>query len=71
MLLGLLGGLAGVAAGVLATSAYAMTRDWPIVIPTVAWAGGLGAAVLVGALAGLLPAIRAAQLSPKDALWSV
>jgi putative ABC transport system permease protein len=35
------------------------------------WAGGLAAAVLMGALAGLLPAIRAARLSPTQALWAV
>jgi len=35
------------------------------------WAGGLAAAVIIGALAGLLPAVRAARLSPTRALWSV
>ena len=34
-------------------------------------AGGIAAAVLIGALAGLLPAIRAARLSPTQALWSI
>jgi putative ABC transport system permease protein len=34
-------------------------------------AGGLGAAVAIGALAGLLPAIRAARMSPTRALWSI
>jgi putative ABC transport system permease protein len=38
------------------------------VIPTLAWAGGIGAAILIGAIAGILPAIRAARLSPTDAL---
>jgi putative ABC transport system permease protein len=41
------------------------------VIPTDAWAGGLAAALLLGALAGLLPAIRAARSSPTQALWSL
>jgi putative ABC transport system permease protein len=40
------------------------------VLPTIAWAGGLGAALLIGALAGLLPALRAARMSPTQALWS-
>ena len=40
-------------------------------VPTQAWAGGLGSAVVIGALAGLLPAIRAARLAPTRALWSV
>ena len=34
-------------------------------------AGGLAAALLIGALAGLLPAIRAARLSPTQALWTL
>jgi hypothetical protein len=41
------------------------------VIPAEAWAGGLAAALLIAALAGLLPAIRAARLSPTQALWSL
>jgi putative ABC transport system permease protein len=40
----------------------------PAVLPPQAWAGGLAAAVVIGALAGLLPAIRAARLSPTQAL---
>jgi putative ABC transport system permease protein len=46
-------------------------EGWPIVIPAQAWTGGLAAALLIGALAGLLPAIRAARLSPTQALWSL
>ena len=42
-----------------------------VVIPPEAWVGGLAAAVIIGALAGLLPAIRAARLSPTQALWTV
>jgi putative ABC transport system permease protein len=42
-----------------------------VVIPPQAWAGGLAAAVLISALAGLLPAIRAARLSPTQALLTV
>ena len=40
-------------------------------IPTIAWAGGFGAAVAIGAVAGLLPAVRAARLSPTEALRTV
>ena len=36
-----------------------------------AWLGGIGSAVLIGGLAGLLPAIRAARLSPTEALRAV
>jgi putative ABC transport system permease protein len=71
ILLALLGGAAGVAFGVLATAVYAHTKHWAVAIPTLAWAGGLGAAFAIGAVAGLLPAIRAARLSPTDALRTV
>jgi putative ABC transport system permease protein len=71
ILLSLAGGAAGVAAGAAAVAAYARTHGESVVIPTQAWAGGLAAAVIIGALAGLLPAIRAARLSPTQALWSV
>jgi putative ABC transport system permease protein len=71
MLLSLLGGAAGVVFGVLATAVYAHTKHWALVIPTLAWAGGLGAALAIGAIAGLLPAIRAARLSPTEALRTV
>jgi len=71
ILLALLGGLAGVTLGILATAVYAHTKHWATVIPTVAWAGGLAAAFAIGAIAGLLPAIRAARLSPTDALRTV
>jgi putative ABC transport system permease protein len=65
------GGVAGIIAGAAATAIYAHAKGWATVIPTGAWAGGLAAAILIGALAGLLPAIRAARLSPTEALWSL
>jgi putative ABC transport system permease protein len=71
ILLALLGGVVGVGAGALATAIYADTKNWATVIPTLAWAGGLGAALAIGAIAGLLPAIRAARLSPTDSLRTV
>jgi putative ABC transport system permease protein len=71
ILLALAGGAAGDIAGAAATAIYAHAKGWPVVIPTEAWAGGLGAAILIGALAGLLPAIRAARLSPTQALWTL
>jgi putative ABC transport system permease protein len=71
ILLSLLGGAVGVIMGVISTAVYAHTKGWAIVIPPEAWAGGLAAALAIGAIAGLLPAIRAARLSPTEALWSL
>ena len=71
ILLSLAGGAAGVIVGAAATAAYARGHGEAIVIPREAWAGGLAAAVIIGALAGLLPAIRAARLSPTQALLTV
>jgi putative ABC transport system permease protein len=71
ILLALLGGAAGVGAGALSTVIYASTKHWTAVVPTTAWAGGLAAALVIGAVAGLLPAIRAARMSPTEALRTV
>ena len=71
ILLSLAGGAAGIATGAAATAAYARGHGEAVVIPPQAWGGGLAAALLIGALAGLLPAIRAARLSPTQALWSI
>jgi putative ABC transport system permease protein len=71
VLLALLGGAVGVGLGAVATAIYASTKGWAVVIPVLAWAGGLGAAVVIGAVAGLLPALRAARMSPTDALRTV
>jgi putative ABC transport system permease protein len=71
ILLALLGGAVGVGLGTVATAIYASSKGWAIVIPALAWAGGLGAAVLIGAVAGLLPALRAARMPPTDALRTV
>jgi putative ABC transport system permease protein len=71
VMLSLAGGAAGVLIGAAATAGYARAHGQAVVIPPDAWAGGLAAAVVIGALAGLLPAIRAARLSPTEALWSI
>ncbi len=70
ILLALIGGAIGIGAGALATAIYAHTKHWTTVIPALAWGGGIGAAILIGAVAGIVPAIRAARLSPTDALRS-
>jgi putative ABC transport system permease protein len=72
VLLSVLGGVVGVAAGALSTAIYASTQSgWLVVVPPLAWAGGFGAALLIGAVAGLMPALRAARMSPTEALWSI
>jgi putative ABC transport system permease protein len=71
ILLALLGGAVGVGVGVLSTAVYASTKRWTVVVPVLAWGGGFGAALLIGAVAGLLPALRAARMSPTEAMWSV
>jgi putative ABC transport system permease protein len=71
VLLAVLGGAIGVGLGALSTAVYASVKHWSIVVPLPAWAGGLGAALVIGAVAGLVPAVRAARLSPTEALWSV
>jgi putative ABC transport system permease protein len=71
MLLALLGGAVGVGLGAAATAVYAHTQHWATIIPPLAWAGGLASAIAIGAIAGLLPAIRAARMSPSQALWSM
>ena len=71
VLLALIGGVAGVGVGVLSTAVYATTKHEIVVIPVLAWGGGMGAALLIGAVAGLWPALRAARMSPTQALWSM
>jgi putative ABC transport system permease protein len=71
IMLSLAGGAAGVLIGAAATTSYARAHGEATVIPAEAWAGGLAAAIVIGAIAGLLPASRAARLSPTEALWTV
>jgi putative ABC transport system permease protein len=71
LLLSVLGGLAGTVIGAAATIIYAVSQHWSVQIPAVAFYGGLGAAIAIGAIAGLYPATRAARLSPTEALRTV
>ncbi|PKV83822.1 putative ABC transport system permease protein [Streptomyces sp. TLI_146] len=63
-----LGGLAGVGLGAAATGVYASSGGLPWVVPLWAVGGGFGATLVIGTLAGLYPAVRAARLSPTLAL---
>ena len=71
VLLSVLGGLAGTITGALATLIYAVSQHWQVQIPELALYGGVGAALIIGAIAGLYPATRAARLSPTEALRMV
>ncbi|MET8749975.1 FtsX-like permease family protein [Streptomyces sp. NPDC004667] len=70
VLMGLVGGLAGLAGGALTVYAYAFAQGWPPSIPLYTLAAGPLVSVLVAALAGIHPAARAARASPTDALRS-
>jgi putative ABC transport system permease protein len=68
LLLALLGGTAGAALGTAITYAVALYRGWQPIVPATALAAALAAALVIGTLAGVYPARRAARLSPTDAL---
>jgi ABC-type lipoprotein release transport system permease subunit len=68
LLLALAGGLAGVLLGAVVTAVYAVGRGWSVVVPAPAMAALPLAALAIGAVAGLYPALRAARLAPTDAL---
>jgi putative ABC transport system permease protein len=50
---------------------YASSKGWAVVIPVGAWSGGIAAAILIGAFAGLMPAVRASRMPPTVALRTV
>jgi len=71
ILLAVIGGIVGVLAGIVATAVYAGSKSWAVVIPVEAWSGGIASAILIGALAGLMPAVRASRMPPTVALRTV
>lgn len=68
LLLSASGGLGGAVLGTILTAAYATTRNWPAVLPPWAVLGSVLGTVVIGALAGIYPAVRAARMSPTEAL---
>jgi putative ABC transport system permease protein len=67
-LLAAIGGVAGLALGAGATELYAAAKHEPFVVPVYALIASPCAGFLIGALAGLYPAAKAARLSPTEAL---
>jgi ABC-type antimicrobial peptide transport system permease subunit len=47
------------------------SKSWAVVIPVEAWSGGIASAILIGAFAGLMPAVRASRMPPTVALRTV
>jgi putative ABC transport system permease protein len=70
LLLAGIGGAGGLMLGIAVTGAYATTKGWPPVVPGWATFGGFVATLIIGALAGLYPAVRASRTPPAEALAS-
>jgi putative ABC transport system permease protein len=71
LLLAGIGGVASVVTGGLITVAYARLRGWGVILPVGYLAAGMATALVIGALAGLYPALRASRMSPTEALRTV
>jgi putative ABC transport system permease protein len=67
-ILAAIGGLAGILLGTLVTAALARSRHWGLLVPPLALWGSLATALLIGGIAGLYPAYKAARLPPAEAL---
>jgi putative ABC transport system permease protein len=68
VLLAIAGGTAGVLLGSGVTAGYAHVRGWTTAIPLTAVGGAVLLALVLGAIAGLYPAGRAARFAPAEAL---
>jgi putative ABC transport system permease protein len=67
-LLAALGGLVGLGLGAGATAVYALTKAQPFVVPLYVLVAAPAAGLVIGAVAGVYPAVKAARLSPTEAL---
>ncbi|HEY9369677.1 ABC transporter permease [Streptomyces sp.] len=63
-----LGGCGGALLGLVITTGYAEHRGWPVALPATAVVGAALGTLVIGAVAGLYPAMRAARVSPTTAL---
>jgi putative ABC transport system permease protein len=68
--LGLAGGVLGIALGLVGAQVLPRFIDQPVTIPPFVGVGALGIALVIGIVAGVYPASRAARLAPIDALRS-
>lgn len=70
LLLSALGGVAGAGLGAAVSTGIALGNGWVPVVPPFVLVGGVIATLIIGGLAGLYPAIRAARTPPTVALNS-
>ena len=68
LVLSALGGLAGAGLGAAATAGFAASGGLPFALPTYVPLAAIGSTLIVGAIAGIVPAWRAARVSPTAAL---
>jgi putative ABC transport system permease protein len=71
VLLATLGGVGGAALGGAVTAVFAASRGWQFALPVWVLGGAAAATIVVGALAGVYPAARAARMRPTAALATV
>ncbi len=62
------GGVVGAVLGSAVAAAYATSQAWVVALPIAGCVAGVLGAAAVGAIAGLYPAVRAANLAPTDSL---